>query len=190
MLKETDEKRMQFLPFHAINEFMRNDYRVSVVRTTLHAMSELSGNLRSPIDRLTRKAVKVPGFRNSAKAPISVRVKPTAEAFEKNPQVVTAILSAWSEIHSELRQKVYDLLDERNWEVLPPEADRTKLPGFMTVWPKDENFDVLGTAFNEKYPEAQTSSDDISLMIVWVGMRLPYQFEEDDEINSEEPSSE
>ena len=170
----------QFLPFHAINEFMRHDYRLEVVRATLSSSSGLPENLRIPIDQMTRMLVQVPGFRNSAKAPLNKRIKPTAEAFEKNPSLVAAILAAWAEAHPDLRQQVYDLLVERRWELLPPSADRTQLPGFMTYWPSGENFELLTHAFAEKYLGAQVSNDDISLMIVWLSVRLPYQFEEDE----------
>jgi hypothetical protein len=185
-----NDKKAQFLPFHTINEFMRNDYRANVVRYTLNTMPALPDEIRSPVERLTRKAVKVPGFRNSAKAPASMRVKPTIEAFEKNPTLVAAILSAWCEAHAELRQQVYDLLTERGWEVLPPEADRTKLPGFITRWPKGEDFETLNAAFVEMYPDLQIESDDVSLMVVWVSVRLPYDIEEDEEGENEDKASE
>ena len=140
----------------------------------------LPDGFRIPVEQLTRSIVQVPGFRNSSKAPLSKRVKPTAEAFEKSPQMAAAILSAWAEAHSELRQQVYVLLNERNWELLPPDADRTQLPGFMVTWPNGENFELLTQAFAEKHPSPATNNDDVSLMVVWLSMRLPYQFEEDD----------
>ncbi|RPI79558.1 MAG: hypothetical protein EHM41_23770, partial [Chloroflexi bacterium] len=131
-----DEKTGELIPFHAINEFMRNDFRFEVVRSTLVGLNTLPENRRLPIERLTKKLVKVPGFRHSDKAPTAVRINPTVSAFEKNPDLVAAVLNAWAEIHAPLRQQVYDLLVERSWQVLPLEADRTKLPGFFIKWPK------------------------------------------------------
>jgi hypothetical protein len=176
-----DDQTVEFLPFHAVNEFMRNDYRLEVIRDTLGALSALPDDFRIPIDQLTRSIVQVPGFRNSAKAPLGKRVKPTAEAFEKSPQMAAAILSAWAEAHPDLRQQVYDLLVDRQWEVLLPEADRTQLPGFMITWPKGEDFEQLIKAFTEKHPAVEVNHDDVSLMVVWVSARLPYQFEDDEE---------
>lgn len=185
-----NDKKASFLPFHAVNEFMRNDYRASVVRYTLNALPALPDEFRVSIDRLTRKIVKVPGFRNSAKAPTSLRIKPTIDAFEKSPALVAAVLSAWSEAHLELREKVHDLLVERGWEILPLEADRTKLPGFITKWPKGEDFEILGAAFAEKYPDLRVDSDDVSLMVVWVSGRLPYSEEENSKMaEGEQPRS-
>jgi hypothetical protein len=170
-----DNKTTQFLPFHAINEFMRDDYRAIVIRSTLHSLSGLPEEYRDPVDRLTKKNVQVPGFRISTKAPVPLRLKPTIDAFAKHPQMAAAIISAWAEVHNGLRTQVHDLLAARGWEILPPEADRTKLPGFIPSFPKEEDFEKLTTAFKEKYPTIEASDDDISLMIVWVGGRLPFQ---------------
>jgi hypothetical protein len=178
---EDEEKKVAFLPFHAVNEFMVDDYRLSVVRTTLQALPNLPENLREAIDQHSKRIVRVPGFRNSFKAPVQLKARPMAEAFEKNPELVAAVLAAWAEAQTELRIKVYDLLIARGWEVLPPDADRTLLPGFLTIWPKGETFEVLNDAFEEMYPGTEASSDDVSLMIVWLSGRLPYQFEGEDE---------
>jgi hypothetical protein len=170
-----DDKTTQYLPFHAVNEFMRDDYRSSVIRSTLSALATLPAEYREHVDRLTKRNVQVPGFRISTKAPVSLRLKPTIDAFVKNPQMSAAILSAWAQLHPDLRGQVHELLVTREWEVLPPESDRTKLPGFMPSWPKDEEFEKLAQAFKEKNPTTVASDDDISLMVVWVSGRLPYQ---------------
>ena len=91
-----NDKQAQFYPFHAVNDFMRADFRVEVVRTTLNALTRLPAEFSAPIERLTKKLVQVPGFRNSSKAPANLRIKPTADAFEKSHQLVAAILHAWS----------------------------------------------------------------------------------------------
>ena len=183
-----DDQEIPFFPCHAINEFMRPDFRLSMIRTTLQALPQLDESLRAPIDRLTRQTVKVPGFRNSAKAPASLKAKPMVDTFEKNPELVAAILSAWSQAKPELRQQVYDLLSERGWELLPPEADRTQMPGFQTTWPKGEDFEVLNAAYKEAYPDSSESNDEISLMVVWLSGKLPYQMEGEDEESEEDDS--
>jgi hypothetical protein len=167
----------QFLPFHAVNEFMRVDYRIEMIRFTLNSLSNLPKEYQTSIDRLTNENVKVPGFRTSSKAPVGLRVKPTSEAFEKKSQLVISILSAWAAARRELSEKVYTLLVERNWTPLPIESDRTKLPGFMISWPKGEDFQIINDAFNTKYPDTRDNSDDISLMVVWISNRLPYSSE-------------
>jgi hypothetical protein len=186
-------KYAQFLPFHAVNQFMRDDYRLEVIKSVLIALPSLPEEQQASIERLTKKIVRVPGFRNSAKAPVSIRAKPTADAYEKSPQLVVAILSAWAAIHPELRQMVYDLLISRGWEILPIEAERAKLPGFIPTWPKGEDFDTLNNAFVEAFPNAQIENDNVSLMVVWLSVRLPYKTENEvdevDQANIEEQAS-
>ena len=176
-MPQTNSK-VAFLPFHAINEFMTNEYRLVVIRTALEALPHLPENYRTPLDHFIQKFVQVPGFRDSRKAPAAVKARPLAVAFEKSPELVGAVISAWAESHAPLRQQLFDLLTSRGWEILPTEADRTKLPGFLTKWPKGEDFEILQAAFKEKYPENPAGPDDISLMCVWLAGRLPYEMQE------------
>jgi hypothetical protein len=200
-----------YLPFHAINEFMRPDFRLSLIRDTLNALPGLSEEHNSKINRLTKRLVKIPGFRNSEKAPALMKVIPMSKAFESSPELVAALLAAWSEANLELRTQVFNMLKERGWEflstdqpltlemlsadrlrkwpILPVEVDRTKLPGFYTKWPKGEDYEVLYKQFTEMYPEVEASIDKVSLMAVWLTLRLPYQMEDKDEANPESEST-
>ncbi len=117
----------------------------------------------------------VPGFRNSSAAPANLKIKPYISAFELHPEVSAFTIAVWTRSTSSLLEKVFDLLTERKWELLPKDADRTKLPGFLTAWPKEESFEAINKAFKEKYAEENYSEDDISLMAVWLSGRLPYQ---------------
>lgn len=172
---DNSSDQMAFLPFNAINEFMRSDYRLQVVRNVLEALPGLPEEYRLPIDRLTRQQVTVPGFRNSAKAPVPIRARAISDkSFEKSPEMAAAILAAWSVTHPHLRIQVFDLLISREWELLPAEANRAQMPGFLTEWPAGETFETLNAAFQEQYPDSGASEDDISLMIVWLSGRLPY----------------
>ena len=172
-MTEENEKEVSFLPFHALNHFMRDDFRRDVVRSAVLGMANLPGGLRSAIDRQVKRHVSVPGFRNSVKAPPALKARHLPDAFENQPDLVAAILAAWAEVRAGLRQEVFDLLTERGWELLPLDADRTKLPGFLTVWPEGEDFDVLNQAYAEKYPDSAATTDEVSLMAVWISTRLP-----------------
>ncbi len=181
------DKQVEFLPFHVVNEFMRPDYRLTVVRDTLTALPKLPNHFRAAIDKLIKKNVRVAGFRDSTLAPTPFKIGPVAEGFEKSPELAATILSAWAETKSELRTGIYELLKGRGWELLPPEADRTKIPGFLTTWPnKDEDFDMLNKAYAEAHPGEEISTDDVSLMVVWLSGRLPYPSEA--EAEGEEPA--
>jgi hypothetical protein len=186
----------EFLPFHAINEFMRPDFRLMIIRDTLTTQSNLPESLQNDINEKIKKRVTVPGFRSSDKAPALVKVLPTSKAFEKNPDLVATILSCWAENQSELRNQIFQLLKSRNWKVLeetdvmdienftaefikewpvfPISFNRTKLPGFFTHWPKGEDFEIIYNNFTGLFPDSESSIDKISLMVVWLSMRLPY----------------
>ena len=178
-----NDETVEFVPFHAINEFMRDDYRLEVVRNTLAELPQLASEFQSPIEQLTRKHVTIPGFRNSIKAPAPLRTRLTAKAFEKSPELVAAILRAWAEIHNELREPVFNFLVEREWDILPAVADRSQLPGFLPYWPDEEDLGTLSEAFLQANPQIEASQDDVGLMIVWLGDCLPYP---DDELEEEE----
>ncbi len=178
MPDESAENKVSFIPFHAINEFMTSEYRIEIIRDVLFSINDLPEDQRNPIHKLTVRYVKIPGFRNSLKAPAQLRLRPTVDAFEKKPDLVAAILSAWAGLNAELGKLVYDLLLERGWEILPPDTDRRKIPGFLIVWPKSESFEEINRAFREKYPEVEVSDNDVALMTVWMSGRLPYQTSE------------
>jgi hypothetical protein len=180
------DKEVGFFPFHAINEFMTDEFREAVIRSVLLSYGTLPEEYSSRIDRNIKKTVSIPGFRNSAKAPAQLRVKPAIDSFQKNPALVAAILAAWAELHDPLRQQVYDLLISRGWELLPIEADRTKVPGFLTKWPKGEDFDTLFQAFGTTNSDTTTEMNDVSLMVVWLSGRLPYEFVDKNESPAED----
>jgi len=169
-----DNKKASFLPFHAINQFMVPEYRLSVLQRVFGGFEKLPGPRKGALNGLVKRLVSVPGFRNSGVAPAPLKVKSSIGVFERNPEYTSQVIMAWSELNPELRQQVYDFLIARNWEILPADADRTKLPGFLTTWPKGEDFDVLDKAFLEAHPDKSASDDDVRLMVVWLSGRLPY----------------
>lgn len=170
-----EQQQTQFLHFHTINEFMLPDFRQQVLTQVIANLESLPGDLRSRLSGQIRQLVKVPGFRNSSLAPAAVKVRGAIQAFERSPQFAANVLAAWSELNAELRQQVFDFLTARGWTLLPVDADRTKLPGFLTRWPKAEQFDVLDEAFRALHSDTPHSKDEVSLMVVWLSTRLPYE---------------
>lgn len=181
------EQKVQFVGFHAINGFMLPEYRQTVLHTVLSSLDKLSGERRSAINNQLKRYLNVPGFRNASLAPLPMKIKGAGSVFEKSPDFVAHVLMAWSELNSELRNQVYDLLKERGWELLPADADRTKLPGFLVTWPRQETYDLLNAAFSERNPQSAASENDVRLMVVWLSGRLPYEMADSDE---EEASAE
>ncbi len=176
-----NDKQVQFLPFTAINEFMLDDYRGQVVQAVLVGMNQLPPQRKSALVGQIKRHVQVPGFRNSAQAPAPLKLRGAVSAFQRHNDFVAQTLQAWTELKPELRQQVFDLLAQRGWDLLPPDADRTRLPGFMIDWPKEETYDAIDAAFAEKYPETEAEDNDVRLMVVWVGGKLPYNVTEEEE---------
>lgn len=170
-----EQQQTQFFHFHTLNEFMLPEFRQQVLTQVMTNLESLPADLRSRLNGQIRQLVKVPGFRNSSLAPAQVKARSAGQAFERSPQFVANVLAAWSDLNADLRQQVYDFLTARGWTILPLDADRTKLPGFLTRWPKAEQFDVLDEAFRAQHPETTASKDEISLMVVWLSTRLPYE---------------
>lgn len=181
-----DDKQFQFLPFNAINEFMLPDYRLHVIQTVFSGLKKLPKERSEAINRVVKKHVQVSGFRNSLMAPPAVRARGAVTAFERRADFAAQVLQGWSELHPELRQQVYDFLTGREWDVLPADADRTQLPGFLPEWPAGQNYDVLGQAFAEKFAEGKPEENDLRLMIVWLAGRLPYGMYEEEEEGEED----
>lgn len=174
--KETAE----FLPFNAINQFMLSDFRQKVLHSVLSNLDQLPPSQKTSLAGMVRRYFQVPGFRNPLAAPLPIKVKAAVSPFEKNAGFTAQVLAGWAELHSDLLQQVYHLLKDREWEVLPLDADRTKIPGFLTRWPKQETYEILNQAYSEKYPGSGASEDEVRLMVVWVSGRLPFDMVEKD----------
>jgi hypothetical protein len=169
-----NDNKIAFVPFHAINQFMLDEYRQQVIRIVLSSFDSLPVNRRKSINNLIKKSVSVPGFRDASQAPLAVKLRGVERAFEKNPEMTAQVLMAWSELKPELAHQVHELLSSRGWELLPVETDLSRLPGFLPEWPKDEDYDTLEPAFAGKFPEVVVDPYDFRLMVVWVSGRLPY----------------
>jgi hypothetical protein len=146
-----------------------------LLRNTLIALPDLTPKTQASINKLTKKHVKVPGFRNSSKAPATVKAVSMVKPFEKHPKLVGAILSAWAEANPELREQIFEILSGFGWKLLPQEADRTRLPGFLTQWPEEDDYENIYDRFTESYQDSEYGIDDVSLMAVWLALRLPVE---------------
>ena len=176
-----DDKQVKFLPFHAINEFMLPDFRLTVLHAVFGGYDHLPGERRSALNSMVKRHVQVPGFRNSTQAPVPIKARAAVSTFERRPEFVAQVLQGWSELKPDLRQQVYDFLKGREWELVPADADRSKIPGFLVEWPKGETYDLLGEEFTKANPDQQVDENDLRLMIVWIAGRLPYDMMDEEE---------
>lgn len=176
-----ENTKLQFLPFNAINEFMRDDYRSSVIQEVFISFEKLDKEQTMRINRLFAKGVQIPGFRNSSMAPTAVKIRHASPIFEKSAEFVALVVNCWSQLHSPLKDAAWKLLDDRNWKPLPVDTDRSLLPGFQVDWPKGDSFETMIGLLRQDNPEIIESDDNISLMMVWVGNKLPYGLYEEKE---------
>jgi hypothetical protein len=170
-----NKQTAEFLPFNAINQFMLPEYRQKVLHQVLGSLDQLPPSQKEGLIGSIKRLFNVPGFRNAIHAPLPLKVKGAVAPFEKSGAFTAQVLAGWCELHSELMQQVYHLLIERKWELLPLDADRTKVPGFLTRWPKGETYEVLNQTFAGQYPQSSASEDDVRLMVVWISGRLPFE---------------
>jgi hypothetical protein len=174
-------EKEKFLPFIAINEFMRDDYRISVISEVLNHIDKIPGDQRNVINQVIAQYVKVPGFRNSKLAPAGLKARSSTDLFTMSNEYVGAVIEGWYRLHPELASAVFEVLAEKKWDNLQPvELDRSKLPGFQIHWPKEDNFEVLINAVRAKKAFESESDDNVSLAAVWTGLRLPYDLFVDD----------
>ena len=169
-----ENTKAQFLPFNALNEFMRDDYRSAVIQEVFTSLEKLDKEQVIRINRLFAKGVQISGFRNSSLAPTAVRIRHASSFFEKSAEFVALVVNCWSQLHGQLKDAAWKLLDDRNWKPLPIEADRSLLPGFQVDWPKGDTFESMILSLRQGNPEIIESDDNISLMMVWMGNKLPY----------------
>jgi hypothetical protein len=179
-----DDKRIAYFPFSAINEYMLPEFRLDVIGKVLRGLDNLSGARRSTLNNMIKRYISVPGFRNSSAAPVGVKIRSAVSPFERHADFVATLLQGWCELHPDLGTRVHTMLQNRTFEgVLPLEADRSKLPGFQTNWPKVETYESLDQAFYDSNPGFEVESNDIRLMVVWLVNRLPFDlFDDDSEI--------
>jgi hypothetical protein len=174
-------EKVENIPFHAVNEFMREDYRLTVLTEVLSGQEKIPAEQRSLIGKNIARYVSVPGFRNGNLAPVGRKAKASVTLFERSPEFTGAVLEGWSRLHPDLAKTVFAVLTDRGWEGLQPlELDRSQLPGFLIHWPKGDTYEELIKAAHEKDSQLQESDDNVSLMVVWVGNRLPYDLYADE----------
>ncbi len=176
----SDKTKIEYVPFRAVNEFMREDYRLTILQEVFTALDQCTSMQKQLILRLFSKGVQIPGFRNSSMAPLPIKIKNSPSIFERSNEFAATIMECWSNLHPVLKTEMLELLTERGWKPQPLAVDRSMLPGFQIDWPKIDTFEVLGKAICDAHPDLNESDDNISLMAVWVGNRLPYNLFADD----------
>lgn len=163
----------EYLPFIAINVFIQRDYLEKVLKEVLEGISTLSKEEQIAFNGFFRKNIKILGFRNPLRAPLSLQVNAYASAFEENEDVIPFTLTTWVKIKSDLAKKVTAWLDSEGWEELAVERTIEEHQGFTSDWPEDLTFDDIEEKFKEANPKEEFLRDDLILMVLWISGKLP-----------------
>jgi len=161
------------LSFKIINVFIDRDYLESKIESIHQNIKQLPKNDQIAFNNQFRKYVKVLGFRNPLRAPITLQVKAHASAFEEKDEVVPFTLSTWTKLNQDFANQVKDWLDSLGWEDLALERSFESASGFINEWPKKLTLDKLVKQFKKDKPDLDFSQDDLILMVFWVSGQLP-----------------
>jgi len=161
------------LPLISLNVFLLPDFRREILTTVLNQKDNLSPEIKQEFRQAIKEFVKISGFRNPLAAPQALQVRAMESPFEKESRFVKAILSSWADINSDLQAKVQAVLPELGFEPndqapLYPDPENA----FAVGWPEDLSFEKLADLVKQK-TETDASSNEISLMTVWLTGRLP-----------------
>jgi len=161
------------LPLISLNVFLLPDFRREILTTVLNQKDNLPPEIKQEFRQAIKEFVKISGFRNPLAAPQALQVRAMESPFEKESRFVKAILSSWADLKLDLGAKVQSVLPELGFEPndqapLYPDPENA----FAVGWPEDLSFEKLADLVKQK-TETDASSNEISLMTVWLTGRLP-----------------
>jgi len=162
-----------YQPYKAINVFFEREYLELVIREILEGLESLNKEEQAKFNSFFRRHVTVLGFRNSLRAPLSLKTHAFASAFEEKEDVIPYTLSTWTKIKSNLSTQVKEWLESEGWTNLALERDFSVDEGFLSQWPEGFNFEEIEEKFQKAYPEESPSRDDLILMVIWISGNLP-----------------
>ena len=110
-----EKQQIEYLPFNAINEFMRDDYRLAILSEIFTNFEKLSSAQRSHIGKFVSKYATIQGFRNANLAPVGRKAKACVTLFERSSEFAAEIVDSWVSLHNDLAETVFSLLTEKKW---------------------------------------------------------------------------
>lgn len=166
-----DTPRKPPYPIIIINNVMNSDYRETVIRKVFTSRGMLSSETNHRVDEVVRKFVTVPNFRpgHAHKAPTVVKVKRTAQSFERIHEVCSVFLEAWVEASLELQNAI------TQYASINPGFKANKInwqSGFPAYWSCSDMV-AVSNAFREQFPDYAEQDDDVCLMLCLELGRLP-----------------
>ncbi|HOR18423.1 MAG TPA: hypothetical protein PLE10_01145 [Brevefilum sp.] len=163
----------EYLPFKTINVFFERNYLDKVIKEILEGVNTLSREEQTEFVNFFRKHIKILGFRNPVRAPLSLKINAYASAFEEKEDVIPYTLTTWAKIKSVLANRVQTWLVSEGWEELTLERRYGVAEGFNANWPKNLTFDEIEEKFKQAHPKEDHQRDDFILMVLWISGTLP-----------------
>ncbi len=162
-----DEKSLQF---NAVYEVMSQAYREEVVSRALSFRGNLSSEASSALNSAIQKSrIRVNGYRAPHQAPHTLLRGPISQILDLHPELAGAVLRAWAESQSALRDKIADHLKNAGLAAEYPDFQAGK---FRRRWPIDDWRSQRDKFIQENVAD-DISEDDAALMLCFVTGRVP-----------------
>jgi hypothetical protein len=164
---------IETVPFKTINVYINQDYLESIMKAVLTGFKKFSKQEQIDFTRFLRKYVKILGFRDPSRAPLSLQINALAKAFEEKDEVVPVVLSIWTKVNKKLAGDVKAWLEENKFKNIEMEREYSEDAGFTPDLAKKWKFEKVEKDFSKTNPDTKFERDDLILMVLWLSGRLP-----------------
>ncbi len=163
----------EVLSYRAINVFFEREYLEKVLNSVLEGLKALPKEKQQEFNSNFRKYVKVLGFRDPVRAPLSLQINAFVNAFETKEEIIPITLTSWAIINLPFVKQVLKWLESEGWNNL--NYDRTYLhnEGFASNWDEQVTFDQIDEDFKKAQPDIDYERNDLILMVLWLSGKLP-----------------
>ena len=166
-MTQTDPREEEVRAANEIFTLLSEGHGLAVTLDALAGRDGVGEETRSELSNRIRK-LRVKGFRNANRAPHDRLVETIVEAIaEGDHRLAAAILGAWMETHSTLRERAAAHLRERSIEVVDAPPVR-----FTSCWDTDEWLLERNRMLRDS-DGARAHRDDAALMLSLVSGRFP-----------------
>lgn len=155
------------LQFVAINGWMPEEYRATVVNHVLASLSQASGDARQLFKSIVGSyKLRLNGFRDPFRAPPALLHEPISQLMYHSDELVGAVLRIWMESHTELYEVVSQHLSAMNMSTQGPDFSENRFTGTWNtaIWLREKEKLVAS--------HSEFCEDDIALMLCSVSGKM------------------
>ena len=117
-------------PWIAVNEYMQDEYRETLVDLALRHLPHASQDLRVFAKREISQAVTISGFRSFDRAPVEVARWHVVRQMEQNTGVVTAVICLWARAEKKLINELQTAAEAKGLRFCPDWSWQEAKEGF------------------------------------------------------------